>query len=311
MKSKLLLVLSFTLIFALILTACQGTTEESVSTSISEAVSDLISETENDPENKEEAKLEEKEEVKDETSELPPESETDVEDVTEEEINKEVDYKNTVFKCSEDYDPNKLYVKTSDEIMFKGIGETFEGWIKISDGEYENVRGTEGVYYTLNSVQIYDSINDAELDPNGTIAMESKEVLDNNTFILCDFTAYYEKPENGNDTVRGSADQFIPEFLLEKSEDKTLYEQETELENFVPYVVYCSDMPKGDDQELLNSNQGFRYVINDGESFNFQVGLVAGEKFTNDNNVYLMINYVPGGYLEDYTYKFFTLYPEN
>jgi len=180
MKRKLLLVLSLVLVFALILTACQGGTEETANTSVSNAES----ETESKTENKEEIKQEEKEEVKDETSELPPESETDVEEVTEEEINKEVDYKNTVFKRSENYDQNKLYVKTSDEIMFKGIGETFEGWIKISDGEYENVRGTEGVYYTLNSVKVYDSINDAELDPKGTIALESKEVLDNKECLL-------------------------------------------------------------------------------------------------------------------------------
>lgn len=307
MKRKLLLVLSLVLVFTLILTACQGGTEETANTSVSNAESETVSETESKTESKEEIKQEEKEEDKEETSESLPESET----TEAAEVNKDVDYKNTVFKRSENYDRNKLYVKTSEEITFKGVGDTFEGWIKISDGEYEEVRGTVGVYYTLNSVKVYDSINDAELDPKGTIALESKEVLDNNTFILCDFTAYYEKPENGNDTVRGSADQFIPEFLLEKSEDKTLYEQETELENFIPYVVYCSNMPKGDDQELLNSNQGFRYVINDGESFNFQVGLVAGEKFTKDNNVYLMVNYVPGGYLEDYTYKFFTLYPEN
>ena len=320
MKRKLLLVLSFTLIFALMLTACQGNIEES-SISVSETLSDTVKEPESKPESKAESETEVKEEEKLETSESLPESEvTDAEEntATENEA-EEIDPLSTDITADiylpvtnpevtqVQYDENgvgyhSLPIVERNEVEFKNIGDTFKGWVKYEHDGHKVIHGNEGLYYTLDSVELYENISDAELDPNGKILYEDWH--DTNMFILCEITVKYEAPAGGETTIISSVSELEGEHLEEIN-------KESETEPIIPLVAYCSDLPKGDSELLLNSNQGFRFLINDGETITFQVGIIANKAFVESKNVFLRVNYVVPKYVADYRHKYFILFPEN
>lgn len=225
-------------------------------------------------------------------------------EMNKEETEEETDYEHIIYKLNTSKKSEKISL---DNLRLKGIDETFEAWVKIDNGESIEIRGNEGLYYTLKSVEVYENIYEAELSDKGLVILESKEILENNNFILCSFEAKYIAPEGGKEQILDSADQFIAKYIDSLCEGGKLDLQTVGIENMEPYTVYCSEMPKGGVKELLNTRDGFRFAISDGESFEFKVGLIAGKSFMENNNVFLMLNYIPEGYIENYEYKFFDI----
>jgi len=326
MRKITALILSVLLISGLFLTACQnGAIINSENNSVSESVSeaDNKAESEKETEIKETSEKTETEENKeesvasDETEEKEEAAETRTEEANEKTETKDLSSDVTADVYLKVTNPEVLQVQvdengvgyhnvptiTSDMVEFKNIGDTFKGWVKIEyDEENKSIHGYEGIYFTLNSVELYESVNDAELDPNGRLLYESY-FDENNMFILCDVTAKYIAPEGGEKKIICSVTELEGAHLEEIN-------KETETGMMIPLVAYCSDLPKGDSELLLNSNQGFRFQINDGESITFQIGIIANRAYVESKNVFLSVNYVFPTLVEDFRHKYFVIFPE-
>ena len=82
-----------------------------------------------------------------------------------------------------------------------------------------------------------------------------------------------------------------------------------------PMPVYFSMRPKEDDPLLDSRHQMFCYIIQDGETISFQVGLICAQDYIDDKNVFLEVNAVPStNWLYEMTgdtaRKLFVLFPE-
>ena len=209
--------------------------------------------------------------------------------------------------------------------IVKGIGETFEGYViyneEVDGKTVRTVRGTEGVEYTLNSVEFYDNFFDSGVelnttitDMNGNITDITKNSIENNKFILVELTATYNAPAGGPDKVEVSVDpDLMPDYDENKMSDDWLdrYSEIRDKKNMVslPHLAYFSDPPKGDTDLDIN-HDSYDFYLNDGESKTFKIGIMCWEEFIETENVYLCVNWFPPFYLKGYIHKYFALFPE-
>lgn len=202
---------------------------------------------------------------------------------------------------------------SEDQIEYKGIGESFSAYKKYQytiDGLDDEIeKGNEGLTYTLKGVTVYDSIYDAGVDMYGCYYED--DFLDHNAFILIDIQASYVAPEDGEAEIIAFANEMSGAWL----EEKMTPDQETvEGLYMYPQIGYFSLRPKEDDPKLDNQHDFFGYTIQNGESIDFQVGLLCAQEFIDAENVFLEVNQTPsivdGEVTGDTARKLFALFPE-
>ena len=198
----------------------------------------------------------------------------------------------------------------NEDIIFKSVGESFSGYelYKYSSTITEDI-GTKGLVYTLNSVRVYDSFYEAELGDTAHLCDNPVE-LENNRFILLDMKAEYTAPsEDKTEVIASVTDLEAKNIIGVKRNDNN----EERLKNMSPYVAYFSHAVTESGGELDPNHQKFSYIIKDGETFEFKIGIIAGKEFVDNKDVYLSVNYVPKEgteYIDGYKYKYFILFPE-
>ena len=201
-----------------------------------------------------------------------------------------------------------------DQTMYKGIGETFSAYKKylVDFGEetdpIENEKGNEGLNYTLKGVNDYASIHDADVDMYGCMFSENDDFIKNNAFILIDIQASYTAPEEGEKQIIADAGELSGTALESKMTGQTP-------DGLWPMLVYFSMRPKEDDPLLDSQHQMFSYIIQDGETIAFQVGLICSQVYIDDQNVFLEVNEVPSTnelyeMTGDTARKLFVLFPD-
>lgn len=201
-----------------------------------------------------------------------------------------------------------------DQIMYKGIGETFSAYKKyavdVGDGagSYENEKGNEGLTYTLKGVTTYASIHDADVDMYGCMFADNDDFIKNNAFILIDIQASYTAPAEGEKQIIADAGELSGEALESKMAGQTT-------DGLWPTLAYFSMRPKEDDPLLNYQHQMFSYIIQDGETISFQVGLICAQDYVDSKNVFLEVNGVPSTnelyeMTGDTARKLFVLFPE-
>ena len=190
-------------------------------------------------------------------------------------------------------------------IELKGIGETYAELVKYKDDTgRETSNGKEGVYYTLNSIEVFENYRDANLSDEGKL-LNNDAYFAQNQFILLEITANYIAPEGGEKRIKVSP-YLMASYVYEKMPDDFL--TRVGVENLEPIDAWFSDPPKEGDPELDPVHDKNCFMINDGESFTFKFGLLAGKEFVNNGNVFLRV-----GYLSDNTknavHQYFELFP--
>lgn len=199
-----------------------------------------------------------------------------------------------------------------DQIEYKGIGESLSAYKKYTvtiDGyDVDDVieKGNKGLTYTLKGVTVYDSIYDAGVDMYG--CMYEGDFLDKNAFILIDIQASYVAPEDGEAEIIAFAHELSGACL----ESKMTPEQKT-VTGLFPELSYFSLRPREDDPKLDNQHDFFGYIIQNGESIDFQVGLLCAQEYIDAKNVFLEVNQAPSIEYKvtgDTTRKLFVLFPE-
>lgn len=201
---------------------------------------------------------------------------------------------------------------SEDQIEYKGIGETFSAYKKyavdVGDGSpFENEKGNEGLTYTLKGVAAYTSIYDADVDMYGCMFADNDDLIKNNAFILIDIQASYTAPAEGEKQIIADAGELSGEALESKMTQQNA-------DGLWPTLAYFSMRPKEDDPLLNYQHQMFCYIIQDGETISFQVGLICAQDYIDDKNVFLEVNAIPStNWLYEMTgdtaRKLFVLFP--
>ena len=137
---------------------------------------------------------------------------------------------------------------------------------------------------------------------------DNDDFLKNNAFILIDMQASYTAPAEGEKQIIADAGELSGEALESKRTQQTA-------DGLWPTLAYFSMRPKEDDPLLDWRHQMFCYLIQDGETIDFQVGLICAREYLDDNNVFLEVNGVPSTnalyqMTGDTARKLFVLFPE-
>lgn len=170
----------------------------------------------------------------------------------------------------------------------KGVGESISGYksftIHYEDGTESTIqRGVEGLTYTLEGVKVYDSITEAGVDMYGC-TVDSADILAR-PFVLVELKADYAAPAEGEEQVIADANDLTPLLRMDKLEAGS--------EPAFPALGYFSLRPKEGDARLDSQHNAFCYVIKDGESLTFQLGIFCDRALIDGKNVYLEVNAVP------------------
>lgn len=170
----------------------------------------------------------------------------------------------------------------------KGTGESISGYksftIHYEDGTESDIeRGVAGLTYTLEGVKVYDSIEDAGVDMYGCTT-DSADILAR-PFVLVELKADYTAPAGGELEVIADANDLTPLLLTDKLE--------TGSEPAFPALGYFSLRPKEGDAKLDSQHQAYCYIIKDGESVTFQLGVFCDRALIDAKNLYLEVNAVP------------------
>lgn len=199
-----------------------------------------------------------------------------------------------------------------DQIEYKGVGESFSAYKKYKltmDGteeETEIEKGNQGLTYTLKGVTAYASIYDSQVDMYGCALADNEDILRNNAFILIDVHASYTAPTEAAEEIIADAGQLSGICLEGKMTQQAA-------EGIQPMLVYFSMRPEEDDPKLDYQHQFFSYIIQNGESMDFQVGISCAQEYIDDKNVFLEVNEIPsidGDVTGDTARKLFVLFPE-
>lgn len=202
-----------------------------------------------------------------------------------------------------------MVLNNGEKIQIKGIGESYANYIKYMANDNEYINGKEGVSFTLDNVTVFDSFYEAGLDTYGLL-YEDEEMLKGNSFILVDMTAEYIASSAENLEVIVDTSEIIPKYLEEVGNASYVTEDRKSITNMEPISIWFSHRPSIDDERLDYNHQFSSFYIKDGEKISFQIGIIAGKEFIEENNVFLMIGYMAFGYSENYTHKFFELFPQ-
>ena len=194
-------------------------------------------------------------------------------------------------------DTDTAYI-TADDVTYLDIGETVNSYVHFLSeeaGEFE--QGVKGLTYTLNSVTVYNSISDSGVSFDDTCGLyDDTAQIRNNKFIVADMTADYNSPD-GSDAPVNVALNFAVMFWHEKAFDYG---------NVRPSLIWFSMHPDETDEELDRNHDYFVFRIKTGESVQFKLGILAGESYVNDGDVYLSADSAELK-MEGYTYYHFRL----
>lgn len=222
-------------------------------------------------------------------------------------------------------DESKNDVKPDNNL---NVGENFGVSIDIEreDGTKETI-GQRGLRYTINSVTVYENIYESGVEFNVWnlswdpvnkeyfISEDQHNSNINNMFILLDFTATYNAPENGkdeitvnfeNDMLAISKDEKMKEGWLD--EFATIREKKIYISS--PYISYYSGAPLPKDVDTYMDQDDMLPTIKDGETISFQIGITCWEKFVESKNVYLQINGYNPNFIDNYDGYYVALIPE-
>ena len=174
------------------------------------------------------------------------------------------------------------------ETETKGTGESISGYksftIHYEDGTETAIeRGVEGLTYTLEGVQVFDSIKDAGVDMYGC-TVDSEDIL-GLPFVLVELKADYTAPAGGEGEVIADANDLTPMIQMDRLEEGS--------EPAFPVLGYFSLRPKEGDAKLDSQHQAFCYIIKDGESVTFQLGVFCDQTLLDAKDLYLEVNAVP------------------
>lgn len=174
------------------------------------------------------------------------------------------------------------------ETVTKGTGESISGYksftIHYEDGTETAIeRSVEGLTYTLEGVKVFDSIEDAGVDMYGC-TVDSEDILAR-PFVLAELKADYTAPAGGELEVIADANDLTPLLLTDKLEAGS--------EPAFPALGYFSLRPKEGDSKLDSQHQAYCYLIKDGESVTFQLGIFCDRALIDAKNLYLEVNAVP------------------
>lgn len=174
------------------------------------------------------------------------------------------------------------------ETEIKGTGESISGYKSFTihyedDTESAIQRGVEGLTYTLEGVQVFDSIKDAGVDMYGC-TVDSEDIL-GLPFVLVELKADYTAPAGGEGEVIADANDLTPMIQMDRLEEGS--------EPAFPVLGYFSLRPKEDDAKLDSQHQAFCYIIKDGESVTFQLGVFCDRTLLDAKDLYLEVNAVP------------------
>lgn len=195
-----------------------------------------------------------------------------------------------------------------ETMQFKGVGGNFPSYVKCLDESGNEVEaGIDGLEYTLNQVTVYPSVFDSPI-PIEECTTDNQEILENNIFLLVDLTAHYTAPSRGEAEVIPTIQELNPLYLEERGNAK--FEERKSESNSPPYTIYFSGHPTEDDERLDPEHQYSCYIIADGDSLEFQLGIVAGKELVDSKNVFLQVS-GQDIYMEGCVYQYFDLLSEN
>ena len=212
---------------------------------------------------------------------------------------------------SSEIDDRVILINFGEEAILKGVGETFDAFVYYIEDGKEVVKGAEGVTFTLNSVKTYDNFYDAGVElnasitePDGSLSEFTQREIEVSSFILVEFTALYTAPEGVASECVCDIEELQAVWIDRKMDSNYNYV-------FPPYMDWLNKPSTGDDDIADAEDNKYRVTLKDGEAYIFEVGIFADPKYIEDNNVYLMVNYVPSNYIEGYKHKYFELFPSD
>lgn len=168
--------------------------------------------------------------------------------------------------------------------------------------------GIKGLSFKFNKATVYDTINDSPIKTDecgmGFDLLSSENInngiLENN-FVLVDMTAYYEK----EDETQPDAIQFFMcmDVTYKGGENFKEFQPSTfqngqatdDYSSINPIIQYFSEQPKkgdkdlsGNEIDLIHNSNMCRTPLKNGESLDFQLGIIVSEKLTEDKNLFLI-----------------------
>ena len=208
-------------------------------------------------------------------------------------------------------------------VIIRGCGESFDGYVIYDDKSGEKttreVRGTEGIIYTLNSVTVYDNfydsgveLNDSITEPDGSLNDYNTNLIDKSSFILAEMSATYTAPSGGENqvTVHTGSD-FEVEYFEEFTSDKLIEDMFNNVYYYPNYKWFSIGEQNQAERDKIQSTKGsHNFVISDGETVNFKIGVFAAKELVDTKNIYLCINWFPPYFFKNYNHKYFALFPD-
>lgn len=216
-----------------------------------------------------------------------------------------------------DKNGNELSVDTNtnvNEIIYIEENEKFPDYYTYSfslDGTVSE-NGIKGLTFKFNQASVYDSIKDSPIGTDDcnrlTELISSNGIFNNgvfeNSFVLVDMTAYYEKENDAQpneiqfcmdlDAVNKGGESF-------KEFQPSTYQNDQATDDFSsinPSLVYFSHAPKkgdkdlrGNEIDLIHDANKCRTPLKSGESLDFQLGILVSKQLIEDNNLFLINRY--------------------
>ena len=171
----------------------------------------------------------------------------------------------------------------------------------VSNKGEERKNGQEGIYYTLESVEVYDFFNDSGLDEDKIVPLERELIntnedfagsLKTNYFVVVELTV-----ENKNiDNTVTTYTHIGTEDLVDKH--STSYIDKIGYDNSFPGIIWYSGEYDSEGQRIM--------TLEGGEKYTFKVGIKVGEEYIDNNNLYLRIGNRNTD-IEDYVFQLFDL----
>lgn len=187
----------------------------------------------------------------------------------------------------------------ADDVRYLEIGDTVEDYILISnstDGDIE--LGTKGLFYTLNGVTVYNTFDDAKISEDELSLMYEGdnliEIKKNNKFLVADITATYSS--EGTDVFTTGFD-LVEAIWTDRGKSLT---------DIRPTMVWFSNHPAKDDEELDFAHKYFVYRIKPNEPTHLKIGMFVGNSYINAKDVFLIVD-GPSEITEGYTPTYFRL----
>lgn len=183
-----------------------------------------------------------------------------------------------------------------DNVKILGTGDTMEAsWnITVRETQETILCGTPGLTYTLNGIEIFDSICTSGIDIKETEWDDDnpnyEKTFADNAFILVDMTATYQAQNGENEVLTSIV------FSAESDErklGKSFSEIKNQTQKMQPYIIYFSKHPTDDDPRLSSKEgQYYCFSIKNGETLNFKLGIIAAQEFIDAKNVLLALGNV-------------------